>query len=320
MRVEGLAEPQVIALEEIRVGSRLGDTTRSLTFCNGARGETEDNDAVDRLAARIGQGSMAGWVYRLESSWRWALATLAVLILLTVAGFKWGIPALARRTAHLIPPQMAYDLGQGSLATLDTIAFEPSLLASDEQARLTDAFEDMAASYPDLPLSLQFRSGVPANAFALPDGTVIVTDALVELAANDEQVLAVLAHEIGHVHHRHALRMALESSTAALLISTLAGDISALTSLSAMLPAIVLEASYSRDHEWEADTFALAHLQTHGIDPLHFAEIMRLLEDTYGPPGDDEGDDAGTLEYLASHPPTPSRIRRFEAMAFVGEP
>lgn len=49
---------------------------------------------------------------------------------------------------------------------------------------------------------------IGANAFALPDGTLVVTDELVELAGdNDDEVLAVLAHELGHIHERHGLRL-----------------------------------------------------------------------------------------------------------------
>ena len=57
------------------------------------------------------------------------------------------------------------------------------------------------------------------------DGTVLVTDELVELAKNDDEIISVLAHEIGHLQRRHALRMALESSAIAVLASAYLGDV-----------------------------------------------------------------------------------------------
>jgi Zn-dependent protease with chaperone function len=163
----------------------------------------------------------------------------------------------------------------------------------------------MAEKYPALPLHLVFRGGVGPNAFALPDGTVVATDELVELAHDDEEVLAVLAHEIGHVHHRHSLRMALQSSTVLLLISAYLGDVTQLTTISTALPGVYANASYSRELETEADTFALAYLDQNGIPHRRFADILRALQ---GQSGTDP--DRG-MQYLASHPPTSERIARF---------
>ncbi len=57
-------------------------------------------------------------------------------------------------------------------------------------------------------MTVEFRASpiIGANAFALPGGIVIVTDQLMQLAEHDDEILAVLAHEIGHVKHRHVLR------------------------------------------------------------------------------------------------------------------
>ena len=54
---------------------------------------------------------------------------------------------------------------------------------------------------------LLFRDGgkFGANAFALPSGKIIVTDQLASLL-NDEQIVGVLAHELGHVVYRHGMR------------------------------------------------------------------------------------------------------------------
>ena len=53
---------------------------------------------------------------------------------------------------------------------------------------------------------LELRSGeaLGANALALPSGIVIMTDDLVALAKSDDEIGAVMAHELGHVRGRHA--------------------------------------------------------------------------------------------------------------------
>jgi predicted Zn-dependent protease len=134
----------------------------------------------------------------------------------------------------------------------------------------------------------------------------VVTDGLVQLADDDAQILSVLAHEIGHVHHRHSLRMALESSSVAAVVAAYFGDTTQITTLSAALPAVYAQAHYSREHETEADTFALAYLQRAKIPPHHFSDILRKLQQAHG------GEHEDPLQYLASHPPTSERVRRFD--------
>src|SRR5690606_15157282 len=97
---------------------------------------------------------------------------------------------------------------------------EPSRLAPERQAALRARFEALVAHMPALPAryahyapryTLDFRRGLGANAFALPGGAIVVTDGLVEAARaaglQDDAIAGVLAHEIGHVAHRHTTRM-----------------------------------------------------------------------------------------------------------------
>ncbi|HEX9620916.1 MAG TPA: M48 family metallopeptidase [Polyangiaceae bacterium] len=307
VRLEGLGVPVAFPLRQVRIAPRLGNTARSLALPGGAKCETSDNTAVDALEQRAGKGRASALLHRLESSWKGVLAAAALLALVVAGGLKWGIPLLARHVAESIPDALAYDLGQGTLSVLDRTLLSPTQISEQRQAELRAAFAAMASDYPGLPLELYFRRGIGPNAFALPDGTVLVTDELVELARSDEQILAVLAHEMGHVRHRHGLRMALESSTVALLFAAYLGDATQLTTLSASLPAVYAEAHYSREHETEADDFALDYLSRHGIAPHHFADILRALQAEYG------AEPEGTLKYLSSHPPTAERLGRFEA-------
>jgi Zn-dependent protease with chaperone function len=295
--------PLSVPLAETKIAPRLGDTVRSLILPGGAKLETRDNRAVDRAQEMLGTGTVGRLIHRLESLWRFAIVALALLAVLLWIGFVWGIPTLARHAARLIPDEVAYDLGQGTLGLLDATILDSSELDEPTRGRLVFKFAQMAARYPDLPLELLFRRGVGPNAFALPDGTVVVMDELVELAESDAEVLAVLAHEIGHVHHRHGLRTALESSVVALLVATWLGDASALAAIS-VAPTIYVEAAYSRGHETEADNFALTYLTENDIPTGHFADILERMLREVG--------EAGTAtQYISSHPPTKERIARF---------
>jgi predicted Zn-dependent protease len=131
-----------------------------------------------------------------------------------------------------------------------------------------------------------------------------VTDALVALARNDEELVAVLAHEAGHVARRHGLRQLFQNSLVALAVTWLVGDVSAIV---AAAPTALLQAKYSRDLEREADSYALVTLRVNGIATEHFAAMLERLEDSGAEGG---GITTGALDYLSSHPVTSERIER----------
>ena len=117
-----------------------------------------------------------------------------------------------------------------------------------------------------------------ANALTLPNGTIVFTDEMVNLAVNDHELVAILGHEIGHVVHRHILRRIIQDSTITILILFITGDVSSASSVVLALPSILLDLSYSREFEIEADDFAFDFFINNNLEPEYFAQIMRRLE------------------------------------------
>ena len=87
--------------------------------------------------------------------------------------------------------------------------------------------------------------GIGANALAIPNNTIIVTDELVELAKNDDEIIGVLAHEQGHLVQRHSLQQALSSLGFSVILLAITGDSSDLVTT---LPAALIGAKYSSQH------------------------------------------------------------------------
>jgi predicted Zn-dependent protease len=159
-----------------------------------------------------------------------------------------------------------------------------------------------AAGAPDR-FTLQMRDGGPigANAFALPDGTIIVTDQLVQLAEQDEEILAVLAHEVGHVEGRHGMQRIAQSTALGMLLTLVTGDVSQVAAVVSALPAMLIEAGYSRDFEREADARAVSLLNAMGVPPSHLARFLERMQAKLGK-------ESGP-SWLASHPPTKERMQ-----------
>ncbi|MBV2131665.1 M48 family metallopeptidase [Pseudomonas sp. MAP12] len=302
-----------LPLAEVVVSSRLGNTPRMLRFVDGGSFETADNDAVDRLLA--GSDRRNGLIHRLESSLRYVLLGLVVTIAFVWGDMRYGIPALAEATAFALPEAVNRQIGEGTLELLEDELLFPSELPLEEQARLRKRFAPMMQA-SGLPVQVEFRKAarpIGANAFALPSGTVIFTDQLVKLAEHDEELLAVLAHEIGHVDRRHGLRQVLQGSALGLVVMTVTGDVSSVSSLVAAIPLILTELGYSRDFEYEADRFAAGMLASHGIDAVQLGQMLARLESaahkcTEGERCEDE--ENGWTAYLSTHPPTAERMRQ----------
>jgi len=291
------------------VATRVGDTPRMIRFADGAAFETTDNAAVDAVLARFGAAPVARLVHRLESAWRVTLATLLVVAGITYGMAVWGVPFLAARMAASVPPSLERAISHHALATLDGSMLKPTGLDPPTQERLRARLATLVAELtprPAVTLALRASPRVGPNAFALPSGDIVVTDELVRFALNDDEIVAVLAHEVGHVVHRHGLRQVLQASAVALVLASVTNDAGAVTSIAAGLPTVLLQSGYSRGFEREADSFALELLRARGIDPGHFANIIERLEAK-------EGGMPSGLGFLSTHPSAADRVAPFRA-------
>lgn len=285
---------------KVRVAPRLGDTPRWLYLPGGGACVAADNDAVDRFAR---ERHFTRLLNRLEARPAYAVFAIAMVVGLLWLLIDRGLPPAVEYVAERIPRGAEATLGEETLNALDDDWLKRTQLPRDRMARLRPKFDALARAAGDNgPLHLEFRaSPIGANAFALPGGTIVVTDDLVRLSRNDEEVLSVLAHEIGHVHYRHTMRQLLQGSATALIIAAVTGDVASTTSLAASAPALLLQTKYSRDYEREADAFAIDLLQKTGIGPQHFAAILARLGARQGKRGE------LIPSFLSSHPPTAER-------------
>lgn len=293
----------VFQLDQIDVAPPVGAARGVVHLPEGQELHSTDLAALAALSQASATHRPERWARHLESRLGYALAALVVSVLILFAGLRWGIPAAAQLAAHTLPAGLDRNIGQESLALMDKFSLSPSRLPPARQRALSRQLAAQCGKQTCPPYTLLFRTSklFGANAMALPGGTIVVTDALVDLAHNDTEVIAVIAHELGHVEHRHSLRLALQGIGAGVILVAITGDIGSVSDLAAGLPSLLLQNGYSRDMEREADAYALAWLNTACIPPRHFADILgRLDKDT-----------TGSTTLLDSHPGTRQRIEPF---------
>ena len=300
LQVVGAAVAAKADVRHVRISTRVGNTPRWLYLPDGSTCAIADNDAVDRIAH---SSRLERILHRWESQPALAALALALVVGLVWAIIQYGVPWGAREVAERIPPAAEAKLGAETLAGMDKQFMQPSKLPEARQQALRAKFEKMARATPDAPAAvLHFRASpiVGPNAFALPGNLMVMTDELVKLSKNDQEVLGVLAHELGHLQHRHAMRGLLESSAVALLIAAITGDVASTASLAASAPVLLLQNKFSRENETEADIYAISMMRKAGIDPKYFATLLEKLG------GQSEG---GFIpSFLSSHPATAERI------------
>ncbi|MEC7119778.1 MAG: M48 family metallopeptidase [Pseudomonadota bacterium] len=256
-------------------------------------------------------------LWRLERS-----PLLIVCSVLLVIGFVWGltqygVPIMAKSVATHLPAQTLSRLGDQAQAQLEEMT-EPSTLIPLRQQQLRALY----AQYldPEQAEQMIFRQGkgLGANAFALPNGRIVLTDELVDLAKNDYELLAVMAHEQGHVALRHSLQQAISGLSISLMIAWMTGDSS---DLLIGVPTAILALNYSRDFEREADQYAMQQLQQANVSVQYLADFLKRLAAEHAEAESAESTEensriwqrAGRL--LQSHPATDERVAAIEAVA-----
>ena len=315
IRVEGMEDGKTLAEVSgfnIKTSPPLAHTPRNLYFSTGGKFETKDNEAVDALLERFKGRSRLHFVHRLESRKGYVLLCLAAVILFAWSVIRYGAPVTASLIAQHLPPAAYHHAGKQTLQMLDRAVFGPTELEEGERGRLMARFQPVLADHPGYDLTILFRKGGPVgpNAFALPCGTILFTDEMVKLADDDDELVAVLVHEIGHVVYRHGMRMAIQDSLLAFALLAITGDVSGTSELFLGLPVLLTQLSYSRGFEEEADGYALEYLQSKAIPPVHFARLMRRMEEERESAL--SGSQQKWVGYLSTHPMTEERVRRFE--------
>lgn len=298
-------------LHEVNISERLGNTPRLLTFSGGGHCEVTDHAALDALLASI--GARRSWLDGMQQSLTWALVAALLIVVALFASYRYLLPWGAEVIAMRVPGTVLQKMGSSTLETLDRLMLQPSKLDAARQQELSEAYARLKP-LPDAKMQYRivFRSSpdLGANAFALPDGSIMMLDELVALTEDDNEIIAVLAHERGHIERRHAMRMVLQSSVVGLVMTWYVGDVSGLL---ATVPAVVAQAKYSRDMESEADEYAERTLRLNAMSPCLLSGILDKLEAAHlaGNTEEKHADGAGKggelMDYLSSHPATKER-------------
>jgi Zn-dependent protease with chaperone function len=227
----------------------------------------------------------------------WSVA--ATVSIVTVILF--GVPLAADRLTPLLPQAFERRLGDVAEGQVKIVFGGKVCDDASGQAAFTKLVAAVReAAGLDTSIQSHVLASPVANAFALPGGKVYVFSELLAKAKDADEVAGILAHEFGHLRHRDSTRNLIHNGGTSFLIGLLFGDITGSGALIFASRSFVT-ASYSREAEQNADTFAIDVMHRLGRPTKPMGELMFRVTGKQAENG---------LSLLSSHPLTEDRLKR----------
>lgn len=230
---------------------------------------------------------------------------IAILLLVIFSGCAYVTPLVEQ--FNIVSPAQETQLGTQVAAQ---VAKEMKIISGTTEAAAVQRIgARLLTGLPrkDFDYKFYLVDDPAPNAFTIPGGSIYVHTGLFKLAADESEVAGVIAHEIGHAYDRHpAKAMSRQYGVdylTKLLFKENAGQFKQI-SLQMAKQSLLLK--YGRDEEFKADEIGYQLLKrtnyrTDGL--VRFFRTLQSLEKK-----------GASLTFLSTHPPTPERIARLEAM------
>lgn len=258
-------------------------------------------------------------VRKQQSAKFWAGMATVLLVLAACIGLAyWSLDGLSAVIARRIPEPWEEKLGE---SVLTQYRLEHEFLPDDRALPLLKPLTTplvQAAGQTRHSMRFYIVNDPAINAFALPGGFMVINSGLILNAANASQVQGVIAHEMAHVMNQHGVRSVIQSTGIFVLVQAFFGDASGLLAVLANAGPALLDQTYSRDFEREADEKGYALLHTAKINPQGMVDFFRLIlaeEKKQIAKIEDQNTRVlieKTKGFLSTHPETEERIAAIE--------
>lgn len=216
-------------------------------------------------------------------SWRLVLAGMGLLLLTACATSPTG-----RKQLLMVSDA---DVNRMGLATFQQMKASDKLSTDRQKAETVSCIvRHLVAQLPTQWQTLDWETQLfaidSANAFALPGGKVGINTGLFKVATNQDQIAAVIGHEIGHVIARHSAERLSQSVLAEAgmgLVGAYAGrnaspdQVKQLVALLGAGTQVGVLLPYSRLHESEADRIGQELMAKAGFDPREAARLWENM-------------------------------------------
>jgi len=255
-----------------------------------------DDDFVNRIHDFRKKEANQSWYHKLMDMGIKAHIFFTVFIFAIIGlGYFYAIPWVAEKAVIIIPED--YDSHLGSTF------FEQNMLFNDVDAKKTKAL-NLFAKELNLKNTKKLKFTVVnspiVNAFALPDGNIVVFSGILNTMKDYDELVGLIGHEVVHVNHRHSMKMICRNLSGYIFVSAILGDANGIMATIGDNVNSFQSLSYSRNFEHEADVEGFEILALNKINPKGMSNLFNRLQDK----------EVVTIpEFLSSHPVTTERIK-----------
>jgi len=223
------------------------------------------------------------WTQPHKRPLRYALMILALIALppFIFAIWVYAIPGMTNAVADRIPAKWEEKIGQNYFEGY--IKHSVKELDPEERKALDTISERLLTAVPDQPYTFRIyvHPSKMVNAFALPGGTIVVFQGLINATETPEELAGVLAHEFQHVLKRHSMRNIVRSEAINIFATIVSGNSDSLTNIILQAGGIMEFLRYSRELETQADEEGMKMMLATRIDPRGMVRVFEKLEEEH---------------------------------------
>jgi len=236
-----------------------------------------------------------GWYHKLV----YAGLAVHILIALSVMGiaaavYWWVLPEVAEHAVSILPE--AYDHQVGTNIYDNMILYEE--IDSGKTALVKSFAEELKFNTERSP-EITVVTSKEQNAFAVPDGHIIIYSALLQHMDSYDELVALLSHESSHIKNRHSMKLLCRNLAGYLFISIVFSDVNSIMAILADNANTLRSLQYSRGFEEEADMDGLQMMIDNNVDPEGMTKLFKQLKKAH---------DVSLPAFISTHPLTDQRI------------
>jgi len=279
-----------IQIEHLGNSLEIRHKTERLAFI-----KVTDEAFIKELISCLSKTGKIGWYYKLLHMGMKAYIVIAICILAgIVGGYLVFIPWIAEKAVLIIPEK--YD---AVLANKYLTQYMPDNEVDSAKSLILNKFASQLKLENNKPLHFTVLKSTIVNAYALPDGNIIVYTGLLNLMTDYNELACLIGHEVIHVNNRHSMKMLCRNLSGYIFISVMLSDVNGVMAVIADNAHNLQSLSYSRKFEQEADEQGTQLMISNNINPLGMTLLFSRLK----------SQDKGTVPaFISTHPMTNNRI------------
>ncbi|MES2733817.1 MAG: M48 family metallopeptidase [Bacteroidota bacterium] len=255
----------------------------------------EDGDFITALKKLRKEKGHYNWYERLIDLGIKAHATIALLILGFISLiYLFVIPLVAENAVVLIPE--SYDNNLGNTFFNEYIEYNA---VDSSKTKALNLFAKQLKLNNSKELKFTVIKSSTVNAFALPDGNIVIFTGLIDLMEDKNELVGLIGHEVTHVNQRHSMKMMCRNLSGYLFLSAVLSDVNGIMAIIGDNVHTLQSLTYSRQFERQADMEGIEIMVSNKVNPKGMSKLFERLQTQ---------DDHLLPEFLSSHPITEERI------------